>query len=183
VSDYSHDGRTTCPDNPGHVRRDIKPGGRTTHFSSVSAVRLSGPGQGRESVENVPCPGCGAPVLPGRVFCRPSCKARHEHREAQHRPRLFATLDLESEWPARATISRKVSTCGDTRDTGTRSTVAAGATCDPPPGAIDFLQKAVYDLGPLYPAKSLDFSLPPHRKVLSLWLTERLAVNFRCVGF
>ena len=47
------------------------------------------------------CPGCGSTeVLPGRVFCRPSCKARYEHRERQANPALFSLGDsLQSEWP------------------------------------------------------------------------------------
>jgi hypothetical protein len=42
-----------------------------------------------------PCPGCGNPdVLPGRVYCRPSCKAKHEHKT---RPaRLPGLLDAEA---------------------------------------------------------------------------------------
>ena len=48
-----------------------------------------------------PCPGCGSTdVLPGRTFCRPSCKARHEHRERQAAPALFNLgVALRSEWP------------------------------------------------------------------------------------
>jgi predicted nucleic acid-binding Zn ribbon protein len=51
------------------------------------------------SPETFVCPGCGtANVPPGRVFCRPSCRARYEHRERQREPRLFpAVLSLESE--------------------------------------------------------------------------------------
>ena len=46
------------------------------------------------------CPGCGLPdVLPGRVYCRPSCGSRHQHRESQSRPNLFNGLTLVSEWP------------------------------------------------------------------------------------
>ena len=47
------------------------------------------------------CPGCGSTaVLPGRLYCRPSCKAKHEHRERQQRPSLFSLGDsLQSEWP------------------------------------------------------------------------------------
>ena len=47
------------------------------------------------------CPGCGSTVvLPGRLYCRPSCKAKHEHRERQQRPSLFSLGDsLHSEGP------------------------------------------------------------------------------------
>jgi hypothetical protein len=47
------------------------------------------------------CPGCGSrDVLPRRVYCRPSCKARHEHAEALKRPSLFTGFQtLSSEWP------------------------------------------------------------------------------------
>ena len=50
------------------------------------------------------CPGCGSPdVLPGRLYCRPSCKARHEHLERQQRPSLLTGLTvLDSEWPTEA---------------------------------------------------------------------------------
>jgi hypothetical protein len=35
------------------------------------------------------CPGCGSTeVLPGRIYCRPSCRAKHQWRQAQARPRL-----------------------------------------------------------------------------------------------
>ena len=45
------------------------------------------------------CPGCGSTeVLPGRVFCRPSCKARYEHRERQRAPALPLDGELDSEW-------------------------------------------------------------------------------------
>ena len=48
------------------------------------------------------CPGCRASViLTGRVFCRPSCKAKHEHQERQQRPSLFTGLTvLDSAWPS-----------------------------------------------------------------------------------
>jgi predicted nucleic acid-binding Zn ribbon protein len=44
-----------------------------------------------------PCPNCGGALLPGRAFCRPSCRVRFEWRQ---RPRsLFETeVTLESEW-------------------------------------------------------------------------------------
>jgi methylphosphotriester-DNA--protein-cysteine methyltransferase len=42
------------------------------------------------TADDVRCPGCGSSNVPaGRVFCRPSCRAKHEHREAQRNPRLF----------------------------------------------------------------------------------------------
>jgi hypothetical protein len=47
------------------------------------------------------CPGCGErfePTPVRRTFCRPSCRARAEHRART--PSLFAEpLKLESEWP------------------------------------------------------------------------------------
>ena len=49
-------------------------------------------GTGTRGGAAVICPGCGAtfdPVPPSRRFCRPSCRARHEHREATRTPRLF----------------------------------------------------------------------------------------------
>jgi hypothetical protein len=46
------------------------------------------------------CPGCSVtfePVPPSRVYCRPSCKVRHEHQQR----RLFvAELELTTELPA-----------------------------------------------------------------------------------
>lgn len=40
------------------------------------------------------CPGCGSPVtLPGRTFCRPSCRAKHQHRQA---PPTLPLLDPEA---------------------------------------------------------------------------------------
>lgn len=49
------------------------------------------------------CPGCGSPdVLPGRVYCRPTCKARHELQQAQREPRLPLLSDadiLQTELP------------------------------------------------------------------------------------
>ena len=55
------------------------------------------------------CPGCGADVtLPGRVFCRPSCRARHEWRERQAQPSMLLLGDvLDSEWPERETENRQ----------------------------------------------------------------------------
>jgi hypothetical protein len=52
------------------------------------------------SPETFVCPGCGNPnVPPGRVFCRPSCRARYEHREREREPSLFPReLSMESEW-------------------------------------------------------------------------------------
>ncbi len=50
------------------------------------------------------CPGCGSTaVLPGRVYCRPSCKAKHQWRSTT--PRLPGLLDeaavLRTELPPR----------------------------------------------------------------------------------
>jgi hypothetical protein len=39
-------------------------------------------------------------MLPGRRFCKPSCKARHEWQQAQRAPNLFNGLELTSELPA-----------------------------------------------------------------------------------
>jgi hypothetical protein len=52
------------------------------------------------------CPGCGAAVtIAGRVYCRPSCRVRHQHqlreRQRPQQPGLFpgrSTIDLTSEW-------------------------------------------------------------------------------------
>jgi hypothetical protein len=42
------------------------------------------------------CPGCGSTdVLPGRIYCRPSCKVQHEYLEREQRPNLFDRL---SDW-------------------------------------------------------------------------------------
>ena len=45
------------------------------------------------------CPGCGVPVPPGRLFCRPSCRLRYERRTRPPTlPGLFPlTLDSEFE--------------------------------------------------------------------------------------
>lgn len=47
------------------------------------------------------CPGCGGEVtIPGRVYCRPSCRVRAEYRDRQVTPSLLTLGDaLESEWP------------------------------------------------------------------------------------
>jgi hypothetical protein len=86
--------RITCPDNSGLVRQTEMDVRTDRHFSSLSGVRLSGPGD-----EAFLCPGCGnANVPPGRVFCRPSCRAKYEHRERQREPLLFPhELTMESE--------------------------------------------------------------------------------------
>jgi len=43
------------------------------------------------------CPHCGGARLPGRAYCRPSCRVRFEWR--QHQRGLFeADRPLESEW-------------------------------------------------------------------------------------
>ena len=45
------------------------------------------------------CPGCGSTdVLPGRTFCRPTCKARHQWQRAQRERPLFDEQPLKSEW-------------------------------------------------------------------------------------
>jgi hypothetical protein len=55
------------------------------------------------SAQSARCPGCGfAEVLPGRVYCRPSCRVRHQWRqrevERQRAPLLFQpAMTLESE--------------------------------------------------------------------------------------
>jgi hypothetical protein len=41
------------------------------------------------------CPECGGELLPHRRFCRPSCRARFEHRD---RPLLIPALTMESEF-------------------------------------------------------------------------------------
>jgi hypothetical protein len=48
------------------------------------------------------CPGCGGDVtIPGRVYCRPSCRVRHEWRDRRSTPSLFTLgAELQSEWPA-----------------------------------------------------------------------------------
>ena len=47
------------------------------------------------------CPGCGGEVtITGRVYCRPSCRARAEWRDGRERPRqLFGGLTLDNELP------------------------------------------------------------------------------------
>ena len=48
------------------------------------------------------CPGCGEPferVRKTQTYCRPSCGARHHHRESQRLPNVFNGLTLDSEWP------------------------------------------------------------------------------------
>jgi hypothetical protein len=50
------------------------------------------------------CPGCGVeftPVPPTRVYCRPSCAARHQHQQGQQAPRLPLDL-LVTELPSEA---------------------------------------------------------------------------------
>ena len=47
------------------------------------------------------CPGCGAEVMiAGRVYCRPSCRARAEWRDGRERPRyLFGGMTFDNELP------------------------------------------------------------------------------------
>ena len=53
------------------------------------------------------CPGCDAPVTPPRVFCKLSCRLRHEFRERERLPRLFPReMTLNSEWPAADEVRR-----------------------------------------------------------------------------
>jgi hypothetical protein len=53
------------------------------------------------------CPGCGADVPAGRKYCRPSCRATHEHRSwAPKLPGLAAPLSLESELPSDDEMAR-----------------------------------------------------------------------------
>jgi hypothetical protein len=55
---------------------------------------------GRSGRSESPCPGCGSPnVLPGRVYCRPTCKARAQWREGQRAPRLPGLDPLRVELP------------------------------------------------------------------------------------
>ena len=51
------------------------------------------------------CTGCGGEVsITGRVYCRPSCRARHQWRQAQERRPLFDKDDvLRTELPAAGT--------------------------------------------------------------------------------
>ena len=51
------------------------------------------------------CPGCGGEVtITGRVYCRPSCRARHQWRQAQERRPLLERDDvLRTELPAAGT--------------------------------------------------------------------------------
>lgn len=63
-------------------------------------------------MSNVTCPGCGAPVtIPGRVYCRPSCRAKAEHAARQQRPSPLTGLSvLDSEWPREADVEQKGTT-------------------------------------------------------------------------
>jgi hypothetical protein len=50
-------------------------------------------GTGQPERAERPCPGCGSAVPPHRRFCRPSCRAKHEHRTRPARlPGLLDTL-------------------------------------------------------------------------------------------
>lgn len=74
---------------PAHRERQEQP-----HFPEQKCESVgTAAGTRRERA----CPGCGSPdVLPGRVYCRPSCRARHQHREGQRAPRLPDLLDVEA---------------------------------------------------------------------------------------
>lgn len=75
---------------------------------SLSVPSLSGndygkdSGKTRERLEEkrlaASCPGCGSDsILPGRIYCKPSCRARAQWRAAQGKPRPLFDFEPESE--------------------------------------------------------------------------------------
>ena len=68
--------------------------------SSTYAARAGDLKVGTAGPVGPPCPGCGSPsVLPGRVYCRPTCKARHQWQRGRERPLPLLALGepLENE--------------------------------------------------------------------------------------
>jgi hypothetical protein len=87
------------------------PGKRYRERYPLPTLKGNGNGNAHEEVDGhgaLPeCPGCGQPFTPTPArqrFCRPSCRARWEHRQARRAPRLPGLLDLDvllvSELPA-----------------------------------------------------------------------------------